>query len=171
MGSIVRATDKDGQLLASIGRTSLRESHGSSAPVADMNTYLNENYTRIAFEKEIKDLNNLYHIIYHNDQPAGYCKIIFNSPHPNIESKSVSKLERLYLLKDFYSLGLGFELLLFNIELSIKNHQEGLWLYVWKGNDRAISFYKKIGFTIIGSYDFRFTDTHSNPNHQMFLKY
>jgi ribosomal protein S18 acetylase RimI-like enzyme len=46
-----------------------------------------------------------------------------------------------------------------------------MWLFVWKENQRAIHFYKKAGFHIIGSYDFRLTETHSNPNHQMLLKY
>lgn len=46
-----------------------------------------------------------------------------------------------------------------------------MWLYVWKGNDRAIQFYKKAGFKIVGDGFFRLTDTHANPNWQMFLRY
>jgi ribosomal protein S18 acetylase RimI-like enzyme len=80
-------------------------------------------------------------------------------------------LERLYLLKEFHNLKLGFKLLTFNIELTKKNNQAGIWLYVWKENHGAVSFYKKNGFIVIGSYDFNLTETYSNPNHQMFLKY
>ena len=75
------------------------------------------------------------------------------------------------MLKEFYGLCLGLELLNFNIDLSKKNNEAGMWLFVWKENPRAISFYKKAGFEIIGSYDFKLTETHSNPNHQMFSKY
>jgi ribosomal protein S18 acetylase RimI-like enzyme len=171
MASIVKATEKDIELLAKIGALSLVESHGRSAPAADLNKYLGENYTPGAFKNELNDIGNLYYIIYHKDQPAGYSKINFNASNSNIQSKKVTKLERLYLLQEFYSLGLGFQLLQFNIDLSRENNQEGMWLYVWKENDRAVNFYRKMGFTVIGSYDFRFTETHSNPNHQMFLKY
>ncbi|MBK6772562.1 MAG: GNAT family N-acetyltransferase [Ignavibacteria bacterium] len=112
-----------------------------------------------------------YHIIFHNNQPAGYSKIVFNLPHSNIPFENVTKMERIYLLKEFYNLKLGFELFSINIELSKNNNQTGMWLYVWKENLRAVRFYKRAGFKIIGSYDFKITDTHSNPNHQMFLRY
>lgn len=90
---------------------------------------------------------------------------------PHIQIENVTKLERLYLLKEFYSLKLGLELFNFNLELSKQNNQAGMWLFVWKENQRAVSFYKKTGFKIIGNYDFKLTETHSNPNHQMLLMY
>lgn len=38
-------------------------------------------------------------------------------------------------------------------------------------NHRAVNFYLKTGFQITGSYDFKLSDTHSNPNHRMLLLY
>jgi ribosomal protein S18 acetylase RimI-like enzyme len=171
MTSIVKAKEEDFQLLTSIGKISFLESHGSSAATADINRYVNSTYTDNVFKKEVSDLENIYHIIYHDKEPAGYSKIIFNVPHPNIQPGNVTKLERIYLLKKFYGLKSGFELLHFNIELSKMNNQAGMWLFVWKENHRAVNFYKKTGFNIIGSYDFKLTETHSNPNHQMLLLY
>ncbi len=46
-----------------------------------------------------------------------------------------------------------------------------MWLFVWKENQRAVNFYDKAGFKIIGNYEFKLSKTHSNPNYQMFLKY
>ena len=171
MTSIVKANGEDFKLLTDIGRISYIESHGSSAKAADINMYLNEKYNYEVFKDELRDPKNIYHIIYHNKQPAGYSKIMFNTPHPNIQIQNVTKLERLYLLKEFYSLKLGVELFNLNLELSKNSNQAGMWLFVWKENHRAVSFYKKIGFKVIGSYDFKLTETHSNPNHHMFLKY
>jgi ribosomal protein S18 acetylase RimI-like enzyme len=171
MTSIVKAKEKDFQLLAGIGKISYIESHGSSAKPADINAYLDENYSYEVFENELRDPKNIYNIIYHNNQPAGYSKIILNTPQSNIPIKNITKLERLYLLKEFYGFKLGFELFNWNLELTKNSNQAGMWLYVWKENLRAISFYKKTGFKVIGSYDFKLTETHSNPNHLMFLKY
>lgn len=171
MTSIVKAKGEDFQLLADIGKISYIESHGSSAKAADINMYLNEKYNYKVFKDELRDVNNIYHIIYHDNQPAGYSKIILNTPHSDIPIKNVTKLERLYLLKEFYGLKSGFELFNLNLELSKASNQAGMWLFVWKENHRAISFYKKMEFEIIGSYDFKLTETHSNPNHFMFLKY
>ncbi|MEO9209693.1 MAG: hypothetical protein ABI208_01270, partial [Ginsengibacter sp.] len=74
-------------------------------------------------------------------------------------------------LKEFYNLKMGLELMNFNIELSKSDNQVGMWLFVWIENVRALNFYMKNGFEIIGSHDFKISATHSNPNHQMFLKY
>jgi diamine N-acetyltransferase len=169
--SIVIAKEKDAQLLADIGRASFIESHGTSALAADIDKYVSETYTNNVFKAQLSDEKNIYHIIYYDKQPAGYSKIIFNTGHSNIPIKNITKLERLYLLKEFYNLKLGLELFNFNIELSKRNNQTGMWLFVWKENQRAVSFYKKAGFEITGSYNFKLTETHSNPNHQMFLKY
>jgi ribosomal protein S18 acetylase RimI-like enzyme len=171
MTSILKAKEEDIQLLTDIGKKTFIESHGHSAAEADINLYISKTYTPDVFKEELSDPKNIYHIIYYNQQPAGFSKIIFNSPHSNIKEENITKLERIYLLKEFYSLKLGAELLKYNIELSKQNKQAGMWLFVWKENPRAVNFYTKAGFEIIGSYDFKLTETHSNPNHQMFLKY
>jgi ribosomal protein S18 acetylase RimI-like enzyme len=171
MTSIVKATKDDSELLTNIGKQTFIESHGHSAAEADINIYISKTYTPDVFRDELCNPANIYHIIYYNQQPAGFSKIIFNSPHSNIKEENVTKLERIYLLKEFYSLKLGTELMKFNIELSKQNHQAGIWLFVWKENPRAVNYYTKAGFKIVGSYDFKLTESHSNPNHQMFLKY
>ena len=171
MTSIVKANEKDSQLLSEIAKITFIESHGNSAELEDINNYVAENYSDNIFKKELQDSKNIYHILYYKDQVAGYSKIITNSPCSGNEVKEVAKLERLYLLKVFYNLNLGFQLLEFNVNLAKEYKQSGIWLYVWKENHRAINFYKRNGFIIIGSYDFKISERHSNPNHQMFLSF
>lgn len=171
MIAITKATENDFKLLADIGRETFLESHGESAGKADIDAYVNDKYSYPVVKEELADTNNIYHFVYFNNQPAGYSKIILNSPHPNIELQNITKLERLYLLKDFYKQKAGLELFNFNVAIAKSNKQAGMWLFVWKENERAISFYLKSGFEIIGSHDFQISATHSNPNHQMFLKF
>lgn len=171
MNLITRATKKDWRLLVDMGKVSFLEAHGNSASPEILSTYVDKNYNEEVFKTELATPKNVYRIIYHNQQAAGYSKIIFDAPHANIPVANVTKLERLYLLKEFYGLNLGLELLQYNIDISKKNGQSGIWLFVWKENHRAINFYKKAGFEIIGSHDFKISETHANPNHQMFLAY
>jgi ribosomal protein S18 acetylase RimI-like enzyme len=171
MTSIVKATENDLQLLSDIAKTSFIESHGMSASPDDIKMYVDEKYNAGVFRTELSNPENIYRIIYNEKKPAGYSKLMFNVEHPDIEKKNVSKLERIYLLKKFYDLKLGSQLFNFNVELSKRNDQSGMWLFVWKENQRAVNFYTKAGFRIIGSHDFKLTETHSNPNHQMFLEY
>ena len=171
MTSIVKASEKDFQLLSEIATLTFIESHGSSAKQEDINIYVTEKYNENIFKEELSDAKNIYHIIYYVNNPAGYSKIIFDTSYPNSKIKNIAKLERLYLLKEFYNLKLGSALFHCNIDLSKRNHQMGMWLYVWKENERAVNFYKKNGFVIIGSHDFKISETRSNPNHQMFLRF
>ena len=171
MASIIRATINDAELLADLGRQTFIESHGHSAPKEDIENYVNDNYTEAVFREELGALENIYHIIYYEGQAVGFSKIILNYPAKNIDTKNVTKLERIYILKEFYHLKLGLELMNFNIEFSKSNNQAGMWLYVWTENERALNFYKKNGFEIIGSHDFTISANHSNPNYQMLLKY
>jgi diamine N-acetyltransferase len=102
---------------------------------------------------------------------AGFSKINLNATHSNIAGENATKLDRIYLLKEYQGLKLGFELLKFNIDFSKNNNQSGIWLFTWTGNTKAIDFYHKIGFEIIGSHDFYVAQTHYNPNYQMYLNF
>jgi ribosomal protein S18 acetylase RimI-like enzyme len=168
--TISKAKREDFQLLTDIGRVSFIESHGNSASEKDIDKYISVKYNSDVFKNELNDINSIYYLIYYDKKPAGYSKITFNALHSNIQMENVTKLDRLYLLKDYYGLKLGLKLLQFNIELSKQNNQTGIWLFVWKENHRAVNFYKKTGFEVIGSYDFELTYNHSNPNHQMLLR-
>ena len=83
----------------------------------------------------------------------------------------VTKMERLYLLEEFYGLGIGLQLMNFNSTLAQKNKQSGIWLEVWIENLRAINFYKKVGFKIVGEANFTVSKTHSNPNYIMYFEF
>lgn len=169
--SIIRSDRNAAEILAEIGRQTFIESHGHSASSADIAAYVNEKYTADVFRQELENTGHLYHTIYYGQQAAGYSKIIMNCGHENIAFSNITKLERLYLLKDYYDLKLGLQLMEYNIRLSKENNQKGIWLFVWKENDRALRFYQKYGFQIVGSHDFRISVHHSNPNHQMLLLY
>ena len=171
MISIKKATVKDYNTIVQIGNISVGEAHKGGASTEDMDAYLAKNYNNEAITKELTDFNNIYHIISYNNTPVGFSKIIFNATHPNIAAQNVTKLDRIYLLQEFQGLKLGMKLLNFNIEFSRKNNQMGMWLYTWIENKKAIDFYLKAGFSIIGSHHFYVTETYYNLNHQMFLNF
>lgn len=171
MNTIARLHSDDHKLLAEIGKKSLLESHGSSAEESVMEAYVNSNFSLQACKAELDDPENIFHVIYHKGRPAGYSKIIFNAALPGIASPHITKLERLYLLKEFYGLKLGLELFRFNVNLSKQNSQTGMWLTVWSKNHRAINFYNASGFKVMGEGSFKLTETHANPTYEMFLQY
>lgn len=171
MISITKASEKDYPAIVSIGKVSVAETHKESCSEKDMNEFIESRYNNEAIKEELADPNNIYHIIHYNGQPVGFSKIVLNCKHQNIAAENVTKLDRIYLLKEFIGLKLGIRLLNFNIEISKNNNQAGMWLYTWVGNEKALKFYFKSGFTNIGSHKFYITDTHYNDNHQLFLNF
>ncbi len=171
MTTIVRAQKEEYTLLAEIGVPSFLTAHRHSATPEVVDAYLKEKYSTDAFRKELADIRNIYHMIYYDNTPVGYSKIILDAAHPDIEKPNVTKLERLYVLKEFFGKHLGAQLVQFNIDLAKANGQEGMWLHVWIENARAVAFYKKMGFQIIGAYNFLLSGNHYNPNHHMYLEF
>lgn len=171
MTTILTATPIDAKLLAEISKTTFLESHSYSASKNDIKNYVASKFSVAEFERELKKKKNLYYILYYNEKPIGYSKIVLNITDKNIPINNATKLERIYVLEEFQKLKLGLKLFQFNIDVSKKHKQSGMWLYTWIENHKAINFYTKAGFEIVGKFDFKISETHSNPNHQMFLSY
>jgi len=88
-------------------------------------------------------------VAYFKGNPVGVAEIIYDSlcKIRNIEAAELSKL---YVLERFYGKGIGYELLnRVEEQLKDKGHEE-LFLEVYAYNDRAISFYERQNYSIIG---------------------
>jgi ribosomal protein S18 acetylase RimI-like enzyme len=171
MITITKAKIDDYKTIADLGLQTFLESHGNSASVSDLEVYTKLKYSYDIVKNELEDPNNIFHLLHYQDRVVGYSKIIFNSTYHHITSQEITKLERLYILKDYHDLKLGAKLFDFNVKLSKENNQKGMWLFVWEKNQRAINFYIKNKFEVVGIYDFQISENHSNPNYQMLLKY
>lgn len=171
MNKIRRATLNDVQLLSKISKKAFLVPHGKAGSKADIGTYIRLNFSEENLSKEISNPKFEYFLIFYNDKIAGFSKVIFNAVNENILNTNVTKMERLYLLEDFYGLNLGAALLDFNIKIAKENNQTGIWLNVWVENHRAISFYKKVGFVKVGEFDFVVSATRTNPNYVLYLEF
>lgn len=171
MITIRKATIEDVDILSSLSEEAFLPAHGHSAPKKDISSYIEANFSVENFKKEIVNPAFKYYLIYHTSNIAGFSKVIFNYPTPHLAVAKVTKMERLYLLEEFYGLGIGLQLMNFNSTLAQKNKQSGIWLEVWIENLRAINFYKKVGFKIVGEANFTVSKTHSNPNYIMYFEF
>lgn len=171
MVSLQQLTPADAQLLADVGAASLLQSHGHSAPAEVMQAYVDSSFSVEACHVELADSAHIFYAAWYNGAPAGYFKIRYNVLHNAVPLQPVTKLQRLYLLNEFLGLQLGHALLQKAIDLSKEAGDKGMWLNVWKKNERAIRFYQKAGFETVGESLFVLTETHANPNWVMLLRY
>ncbi|QED39010.1 GNAT family N-acetyltransferase [Antarcticibacterium arcticum] len=155
------------ETLAQLSRKTFIESHGHSAAEKDIQAYADLNFSLKKLEADLQDPRIFFHKVLVNDQIAGYSKLILNEANSHTSVTPLAKFERLYLLKEFYGLGLGEKLLELNVEIARSHKQNGLWLYVWTENIRGLRFYQKSNFKSIGKYNFKISEQHSNPNFVM----
>lgn len=78
MNATRRAAEMDCQLLSKIAEKTFIESHGASASVVDIKSYVQKKYTAEIWREELNDSENIYFIISCYGLSAGYSKIIFN---------------------------------------------------------------------------------------------
>lgn len=171
MTDILKATVNDAELIAQLGKQTFYESHGHSASNADIDAFVAKHYTTKVVAAEFDDPKVMYHLIKYNGTVVGFSKIEISSPDNNIAEPNVTKLARLYLLDGYHGKNLGATLFDFVIDYSQQKHDKGIWLHVWVENEKAVRFYKKNGFKIVGEHDYEISKTHTNPNHVMYLEY
>jgi ribosomal protein S18 acetylase RimI-like enzyme len=162
--SIRKTSINDAGILRELAITTFRESHGHSASAEDINEYIRTKFTVENIKSELSDEANVFHLVYVNDELAGYSKIIYDTAYENLTPANSAKLERLYVLEKFHDLKIGKQLMDFNINLIKQNAQSGVWLYVWTENHRAVRFYKNYGFQQIAETVFQISSRHANPN-------
>ena len=166
---IRKATLQDIPVLEKVIIDSFLVPHGHAAPKDYIDDYISRNFNSESIKDDISNPDNQYYVLLYEKKIVGFSKVIFNFKNENIFENNVTKMERIYLLKEYYGLGLGKSLFNFNVKIAKENNQVGMWLHVWIENKRAIEFYKKMGMKYVGSYDFPVSKDHTNPNHVMYL--
>lgn len=92
-------------------------------------------------------------IAYFNENPIGVAEIIFNSSCP-IRNIIVPELSKLYVLKRFHGIKVGFGLMNQVENEVLKKGFNELYLEVYAENNRAINFYMRQEYKSIGTVDF-----------------
>lgn len=155
MINIRTANTTDAEMLALLSRVTYTESHGDFIEnKTHLFNYENEAFSVAKISSELEDKNVIYDILYYNDFPVGYSKLILNATNENVASKKPCCLERIYVLSDFIHLKVGRLLMNHTFEKANQLAFKTLWLSVYTKNTRAIRFYVKNEFLNVGTVNF-----------------
>ncbi len=104
-------------------------------------------YSPSSLKKQMKNLGHKFVIVYNGKSPVG-----FASYSMKLKSSDIFRLHKIYILQSEHGKGIG-KLVLDNIIADIEpNGAKFLELNVNR-NNKAVEFYKKLGFTIISEED------------------
>nr|WP_314528099.1 GNAT family N-acetyltransferase [uncultured Pseudomonas sp.] len=98
-----------------------------------------------------------------NQHLVGFAQVRLNACHPMIEAPDVAELQRLYIQERFTGLGIGYQLLQAAEQRAALGGASLLWATVWDGNERALGFYPRRGYGLLGSPVYTFQgESHGN---------
>lgn len=153
---IRKARIEDAEYISLLGRITFTETFGKYfRDQNDLLEYYDKTFSVNKIRTSISNSKNKYWVAFVDLLPVGYSKLKLNSTSKYSSSQNSCQLQKIYVLKDFLSKKIGFELQKTLIEKASQLKYDMIWLSVLKENDRAINFYKKNHFTQIGNHNFQ----------------
>ena len=150
------ANKDDAGSVSSLGSVTFSESFGHHfIDQQDLHDYNDLTFSVDKIENSISKPDNLYWIAFVDRLAVGYAKLKLNSPSKFILEKNVCQLQKIYVLKDFQSMKIGFELQNLLLNKTKERGFRKVWLSALKKNERAIKFYLNNGFIEIGNHDYQ----------------
>ncbi len=146
------AREEDARSVADLARRTFAETSGHLWPREDLDTYLNEQFSKEVLARQIVDPAIDFRLAEARSGLAGYAKI--GPPRPPLDTGEPGLLElhRLYVQEARQGVGVGRILLDWTIERARERSASTLCLGVFVHNERALSVYEARGFKPTGRH-------------------
>lgn len=154
------ASPDDAGLLARAAAGFFTDTFGAANRPEDMAAYLATAFSEERQRTELADSANRVLLALDADgELAGYAHLRFGAhpstcPLPNGDGARPAEIVRLYAGRQWHGRGLGAQLMDACLAISRECGADIIWLGVWEHNARAIAFYRKRGFQVIGEQSF-----------------
>ena len=158
MIKIRKVTSGDIPKLQKIGKQTFSETFAADNSAENMAVYLEEEFSIEKITTELADKNSEFYFAEAGGKVIGYLKLNFGPSQTEIKDGNTLEIERIYVLKEYHGQKVGQVLYNKAIEVSKQKKVDYVWLGVWEKNSRAISFYKKNGFTEFDKHIFQLGD-------------
>ena len=133
------------------------QTYGLEGITFEFTNFITERFAPQHIEQIIQSNPDQLLIAYFDDNPIGAAEIHLEATCP-IRDVPAPELDKLYVLERFYGRGIGYGLINEAERIVKAKGQDQFWLAVYEGNQRAISFYKRQGYEVIGETDFVLQD-------------
>jgi ribosomal protein S18 acetylase RimI-like enzyme len=152
------ATPGDAAVLARAAAAFFRDTFTDVNTAADMDAYIAEAFTESRQRAELTAVENriVVAVDVHGDI-AGYVHVRLDA-HPairvDVPTQRPAEISRLYAARGWHGHGLGARLMNAAVATARESGADVLWLGVWERNARAVAFYEKHGFRVVGAQEF-----------------
>jgi len=123
-----------------------------------MDKYLEAAFSRDRLQEELSSPRCGFFFMYADGELSGYLKLNEAPEQSDFNDPDSIELERIYVRREFQGRGLGKELITYAVQTARRKGKRYLWLGVWERNEKAIAFYRDMGFVLAGHHDFQMGD-------------
>jgi len=134
------------------------ETFGFDNTKEQLEEYFNKSYNLSVLKSDIESKESDTYFILLNNKEVGYLKVNWGKEQTEKKLESGFEIQRIYILKEYQSRGLGKKLFEFSLEKAKESNCEWVWLGVWEKNYKAQNFYKKYGFEKFSEHIFSVGD-------------
>jgi ribosomal protein S18 acetylase RimI-like enzyme len=124
------------------------------APPGDLARYIAAELTAGRFAEMIEDRNSEILLAENDNGLCGYALLVESSPHPQIEAMAPAELRKFYVAPAHHGAGVADTLMRKVIANLESRHHDVAWLSVFSENPRAVAFYMRWDFHVVGTQDF-----------------
>ncbi|MBL8151285.1 MAG: GNAT family N-acetyltransferase [Blastocatellia bacterium] len=152
---IRQATTVDAGLLTELGSKTFYDTFIEANDPKDIESYLSEAFSLDKQLEEICDPLTTVLIAEVETRAVGYAKLQAGVAPDTVSGTKPIEISRIYVLKEYLGQGIGQSLMQSCIDRGKSQGYETIWLGVWEQNRRAIAFYQRWGFRVVGEHIFQ----------------
>lgn len=152
--SIREATIDDAAALTAVGVETFVETWALLTDPDDLKAYLDIAYSADSILSDLKNPDITYFIAEDEGRVIGFSKLSRRQELAEWITDRCLEICRLYVYKEYHDHKVGKLLMEASIELAEKENMESVVLGVWENNLRAVAFYKKWDFKMVGTHPF-----------------
>ncbi len=154
-----RAVPDDAIRFATLCVSTFRETYLGACDPAEVERHIATHFTDERIAAELVDQGASILVAAEGDQLVGYAVLRPASTTACVTGPHPVELARLYVERDRFGTGVGASLMRACHQEAARRGGETIWLSVWDQNARALAFYRKCGFRLVGTMPFDFGGT------------
>lgn len=159
---IRRATLDDAPTLAELGARTFSETFLADNHPDDIAAFLAATYGPSQQAAELADAANHFLVAEREGVPVGYAKLR-RGPAPScVKGAAPIQIDRLYVAREHLGRRVGEALMTRCLEEARVAAHQTVWLGVWERNTRALAFYRRWGFCVVGEHTFQLGSDRQN---------
>jgi ribosomal protein S18 acetylase RimI-like enzyme len=155
---IRRAEDDDALALSVLAEKTFRAAFEESNSPANMQLHCAANYGQALQLAEIREPSRETWVAEADKRLVAYVQLRLNAASSVVLSELPVEIQRFYVDASHHGSGLAHHLMAHVLARAEAAGSAELWLAVWERNPRALAFYRKWGFDVVGEHIFRLGD-------------